>query len=94
MKSAPMNVVMGAMLFFFKFNERLVELYPELFGTGGEQTAFGKQWGGYSEIYTLAQGDITRFESITKLPLHQCMMYLAFESEKAKEEMRLIKAKR
>ena len=81
-----------------EFNKRIVELYPELFGEGGqggtdERSGFARKWGSYSELYALAQGDVTRFTKVTKLSLHQCLMYLAFEKEKIELEGRMIKNK-
>jgi len=81
-----------------EFNKRIAELYSELFGEGNsegtnEQSGFSRKWGSYSELYALAQGNITKFEEVTKLPLHQCLMYLAFEKEKTELENRMIKNK-
>jgi hypothetical protein len=44
---------------------------------------FGLKWGAYRGLYTLAQGDIRRFDEISRLKLHACLMYLAFETDKA-----------
>jgi hypothetical protein len=52
---------------------------------------FGAKWGWYQSIYTLAKGDVLKFRSITETPIHQCMMYLAFEKEKLDLEHKLIK---
>ena len=84
--------------FFLQFNERIAESYPELFGEGGgegtdDRSNFGRKWGSYQEIYTLAQGDVRRFNEVTKLSLHSCLMYLAFEKEKIEFENRMIKQK-
>ena len=75
-----------------EFNKRIVDSYPELFtqGSDKEPSGFGSKWGSFSEVYTLAKGDITRFDEITKLSLHLCLTYLAFETDKAQEEKRLI----
>ena len=96
MKQMPLGVVMGSMVFFLQFNQRLAESYPELFGEAGEERTddrsnFGRKWGSYQEIYTLAQGDVRRFNQITSQPLHTCLMYLAFEKEKAEFEARMVK---
>ena len=98
MKQMPLDVVLGAMVFFLQFNQRIAELYTELFGEGSNEgtdarSNFSRKWGSYSELYTLAKGDITRFEQVAKLPLHQCLMYLAFEKEKTELESRMIKSK-
>ena len=84
--------------FFLQFNERIAEIYAELFGKTDkegtdERSNFARKWGSYSELYALAQGDITRFKTVARLPLHQCLMYLAFEKEKAEFESRIIKRK-
>ena len=79
-------------MFFLQFNQRLVELYPEVYSDGsGEPSGFGSKWGGYQEIYTLSQGDITKFDSITSLPLHKCLMYLAYENDKSIEQSKQLK---
>jgi len=84
--------------FFVEFRTRLVESYDELFGgAGGDQfssvSQFGTKWGWYQSIYALAQGDIRRFEDITKLNVHKCFMMLSFEKEKSELESRRIKTK-
>ena len=72
--------------------------YDELFeGQGGEQLStvsqFASKWGWYQSIYSLAKGDIRRFEDITKLNVHSCLMMLAFEKEKTQIEINNIKKK-
>ena len=84
--------------FFLQFIQRIAELYTELVGERtnegtDDRSNVSRKWGSYSELYTLAQGDITRFKQVAKLPLHQCLMYLAFEKEKAELESRIIKRK-
>ena len=73
-------------------------LANELFGEqGGETTSarsgFAKKWGWYSSLYGLASGDITRFEDITKLEMHKCLMMLAFMKDKNELESKQIKNK-
>ena len=72
--------------------------YDELFGGYGEggltsAAQFGKKWGWYSSIYALAKQDIRRFENITKLKMHECLMFLTFEKEKNELEAKQIKKK-
>jgi len=72
--------------------------YDELFGgqQGGELTAisqFGSKWGWYSSVYAIAQSDLRRFEDITKLKMHECLMFLTFEKEKNQIEAKQIKNK-
>ena len=49
------------------------------------------KWGWYNSIYGLAQGDITRYENITKLNVHECFMMLSFMKDKAEVEAKRIK---
>ncbi len=72
--------------------------YDELFGSGGGNTLtrvsqFGTKWGWYSSVYALAQSDIRRFEDITKLKMHECLLFLTFEKEKQDIEASNIKNK-
>lgn len=72
--------------------------YNELFTghKGDELTAvsqFGTKWGWYSSVYALAQSDIRRFEYITKLKMHECLLFLTFEKEKNELEAKQIKNK-
>ena len=98
MKDMPMDVVLGSMLFFLSFRNRLVEGYDTLFGEQqqGSFTAisqFGAKWGWYQSIYALSQGDIRRFENITQLNVHECLMMLSFMKEKNDLEAKQIKSK-
>ena len=52
---------------------------------------FGAKWGWYQSIYALAKGDITRFENITKLGVHECLYALEFIKEKTEIEAQRIK---
>ena len=47
--------------------------------------------GWYQSIYALAQGDVTRFEDITKLTAHTCFMMLSFIKDKNEIEAKQIK---
>ncbi len=98
MKHMPLDAVISSIVFFLPFRDRLVASYDELFGGGtGEQfsaiSQFAGKWGWYQSIYALSQGDIRRFEDITKLNVHKCFMMLTFEKEKADIEASRLKSK-
>ena len=81
-----------------EFRSRLIENYDELFGKGGDKnldavSQFSRKWGWYQSIYGLAQGDIRRFENITKLKMHECFMMLSFIKDKNDIEAQQIKKK-
>tara|TARA_R110000796_G_scaffold85805_1_gene185986 strand:- start:1019 stop:1273 length:255 start_codon:yes stop_codon:yes gene_type:complete len=81
-----------------EFRTGLVSNYDELFGEQqgnrlDRLSSFGAKWGWYQSIYGLAQGDITRFEHITKLNVHECFMMLSFMKEKNQLEADQIKSK-
>ena len=73
----------------------LIETYAELFGEQGSEFSaasnFGRKWGWYQSLYALAQGDIRRFENITKLGVHDCLYALEFMKEKNELEAKRIK---
>ena len=54
---------------------------------------FGAKWGWYQNFYALAGGDIFKFEQVSKLKLHEALMFLSFESDKNKMEAKLLKKK-
>lgn len=81
-----------------EFKQRVVTNYPEIFSTGDEggtdfsaTSNFGRKWGWYQSIYGLAKGDVTKFDTVTKLNVHKSLMYLAFEKEKIELEKSMIK---
>jgi len=49
------------------------------------------KWGFYQSVWGLAKGDVTRFDAVTKLNVHTCLLNLVFEKEKNELEKRLIK---
>ena len=79
-----------------EFRSRLIEGYDGLFGGGGNDSldaisSFGKKWGWYQSVYTLAKGDVRRFEDISELNIHTCFTMLTFEKEKNELEAKQIK---
>jgi hypothetical protein len=82
-----------------EFRKRIIDSYAYLFGTAdkdeqedgnefSEQAQFQKQWNYYTSIYALAQGDITRFDTVTGYRLTMCLTYLTFEKQKQEIEQR------
>jgi hypothetical protein len=80
------------------FRKRVTRSFPKLFKQGDEETdtkqldfsartQFAKNWGWYSSIYGLAQGDLTKFDDVVKYGLFKCLTYLSFEAEKNEVEM-------
>jgi hypothetical protein len=99
MRHAPLDVVLGAMVFFYTLgNDLLKSTINYLEGESGgaeysDQAQFGKRWGWYSSIYALAQGNVRRFDEVSKLPITQSLTWLTFEKEKTEIEMKLINKK-
>jgi hypothetical protein len=72
--------------------ERFDGLYTQRGGTiGASEEGFGRKWGWYQSIYAAAQGDVLKFDAITKLPITQLMTWLVFEKEKTEIEMKNLK---
>ena len=83
--------------FFLQFKQRITNQFPELFGaesTGesfNRQAQFGVKWGWYSSFYALAQGDVRRFNEISKLRVVFALTFLTFEKEKIEIEQSMLK---
>lgn len=92
---------MGSYGFFFGFTERLNDRYPDLFeqtdresNTGPDlsgEASFSKKWAGYNSIAFLSGNDITKFEAVTQLPVHQCLTFLVFKKDQTIIEQQQIK---
>ena len=98
MKDAPVNVSLGAMVFFLSFREKIMQIYDGLFTPSAKAESnfnigegFGKKWGWYQSIYALAGKDVSRISEVTKISLHQCLIWLEFEKEKNDLEQKMIK---
>tara|TARA_B110001450_G_scaffold242961_1_gene253779 strand:- start:1390 stop:1647 length:258 start_codon:yes stop_codon:yes gene_type:complete len=80
--------------------KRITETYPELFGEsiGNKPTtrneSFALKWNWYNSIFALSGGDILKFNEVTKLKLHKCLMHLAFEKDKYELEQQILKSHR
>ena len=91
MKEMPLSVVMGSMVFFYRLG---MELSKAMLNSGyniSSEDGFGEKWGWYQSIYTLAKGDVRRFDEVTELALHHCLTFLMFEKEKNELEAKMIK---
>ena len=99
MRYMPANVALGASVFFLSFRDEIIESYPQIFTEGdvssdapaSREQVFGRKWGWYQSIYAAAGGDVTKFNEVTKLPVHQIMTWLVFEKEKNELEAKRIK---
>ena len=86
--------------FFLRFRERVAKGYPSLFRTTtdeqglsdfSETAQFTARWGWYQSLYSLAKGDVTKFDEVTKLPALMALTYLEFEAQKTEIENRKLK---
>ena len=70
----------------YAFRKRVTSRYPDLFGEGeneySAESQFGRKWGWYSSFHQLAQGDVTRFERVGRLGVHEALTFLVFEKER------------
>ena len=82
--------------FFLSFKQQVIEEYPDLFTGGGDtdlsaSANFSRKWGWYGSVDHLAGGDVARYDSITNLPLRQCLTKLVYDKEKSDVERRMMK---
>ena len=91
-------LLLQVVCFFFDFRDRIVENYAGLFTQsaadierGSVSQGFGKKWGWYQSIYSLAKGDVFKIDKATRTNLHKAMMWLEFEKDKSDLEEIMIK---
>jgi len=56
-----------------------------------ERENFGRTWGWYNSFYAIAQGDLCKFDEISKYRLTKCLTYLTFEKQKNQIEANELK---
>ena len=88
-KHMPLGVVLGSIVFFYNLGSELCQVMMDYL-LKEEMTSQQKQTL-YQSIFGLAQGDVTRFENITKLNMHECLYALEFMKEKNELEAKRIK---
>ena len=82
--------------FFLRFSERLTEAYPDIFsgGDGGEvedfsaSGQFAKRYGWFNTLYALCDGDVTKFNEVTKTELSIALLFTEYKQGKQKIESR------
>jgi len=85
-----------------RFKQGVIRDYPDLFGDPDAEPTynltsegnFGRKWGWLSSVDHLAQGDVSKYDSVTKLPLHLCLTKLVFDAEKNDLERKAIERAR
>jgi hypothetical protein len=80
-----------------EFRDGLGDIYSEVFGSGGNQDGFSepndfsREWGWFASLDELTNGDATKYEEVTKLPMHLCLKIMCYKIAKAKHENEQIK---
>jgi hypothetical protein len=80
-----------------QFRNRLVDLYPEIFKGGGgspDEQGFSKKWGWFTFVNLLCGGDVTKFDAVSKLPIHTAFVWGAYKSDMAEMERQIINKSR
>ena len=86
-------------VFFLSFGKDLSVVMNRYLKKGIRQSTFSAKagfnakWDGIKQFFTLAKGNIRRFEHITKLKAHECLMMLEYIKEKNELEANEIKKK-
>ena len=75
---------------------RVVEYYPEVFGSGEEEGRIDEirlteKWGWFGMVYRLANRNFLNLEIVYTKPIHSACMWIAYESDIAKMEQKAIK---
>lgn len=56
----------------------------------GTRSGFGDKWGWYQSVYTVAGGDLTKFDEILEYTANKFMTFLEFKIDLAREEHKSI----
>ena len=97
MSETTLDIVFGAIVFFYSLKNELQKTILNYLATQtGDRAAsasagFSAKWGWYQSIYGLTNGDILKYNEITKSKLHTCLMHLAFEKDKYELEQQILK---
>jgi hypothetical protein len=82
------------------FKKGVIERYPELFSTEGDertdlslQANFSRKWGWYGTIDHLSGGDISKYNVITQQGFQKVFLKMIFDKEKHEVEMSMLKRK-
>jgi hypothetical protein len=80
-----------------RHRERLVELYPEIFGGAEDNnidttfTGFNKKWGWAGFIFGLCNGDILNVDDVSKISVHTAFMFSSYKIDWQSIQEKLIK---
>jgi hypothetical protein len=87
-KNYPLDACFGAMVFFYNLGKDLSTVILNSSSKQNEENLVQ-----YLDSQAIANGDVTKFEYITKLNVHECLTYLTYTKEKNEIEARNIKSK-
>jgi hypothetical protein len=66
----------------------LRERYDNLFTEAGPDELkysaagnFNSKWGSYTSLIALCDGQITKFNEVTQLPIHECLTFLSYKRD-------------
>tara|TARA_R100001244_G_scaffold118367_1_gene88099 strand:+ start:80 stop:319 length:240 start_codon:yes stop_codon:yes gene_type:complete len=69
------------------FRNEIKERYPVVFKSSGKKSV-SSNYGWFSVIDGLAEGDILKFDAITLLPLNLCLVKLSLNIDKQLEQQK------
>jgi hypothetical protein len=68
-------------------------LYPDLYDRDDQEDVkesnfdsssnFGRKWGLYATIAAIAGNDVTKFNTVTGLTVHECLTFLSYKRDLA-----------
>ena len=82
MLDMPMSVAVGALVFFYTIGRAFaIDMRSYLNQSEGAESSdeFRTKWGWYRVIYSLADGDILRIPSVTRILLDEAFTFLAYQ---------------
>jgi hypothetical protein len=88
MRKMSATQVHSALVFFYHFSNVLLTTYAIIFdgsASGNEDAiaseSHSEKWGWFGVMHRLTNGDISKLDAITRLPLLECLTWLSYETD-------------
>ena len=94
----PMSLVMGSLVLFFDFVEKIRKSYPKVYGGGTSEGAvalrYFEEWGFYASLYEIVSGNYFELKKLEEENIHRVHGFLSIRNHNNKLKAELMKPKK
>lgn len=94
----PMSLVMGSLVLFFDFVEKIRKSYPKVYGGGTSEGAvalrYFEEWGFYASLYEIVNGNYFELKKLEEENIHRVHGFLSIRNHNNKLKAELMKPKK